>query len=101
MRRAFLIIAALAFLSGCGASVSLGAVWHFGDGSSAYGNVSITNDLGAYSRFYIGTTVYGPIGDGDSIIIQLRPGYYSVRDSYGHSRQIYIVRSETIFIIFG
>ncbi len=100
MRVVILVISALILLSACGSGVGLVGVWHFGVGGNSYGIVSITNEIGIPNTIYIGNRAYGPIGDGETIIIQLQRGSYWIRDYYGHSRYINIHSTETIFIVF-
>ena len=96
-----LIVFAVILLTGCGAGVMVGTYWHFGDGGSNYGTVSIQNRLGYTSYFYVGSTSYGPIRHGETLLIQLRSGTYFIRSGFGQSRYINIRRTETIFIVFS
>ena len=101
MRNFIIIIFVSALLISCSASIGVVGLWHFGDGSSTYGVVSIHNDLGYATFFYIGHQSYGPISDSETIVIQLKEGSYWIRDFYGHSRYINVNSRKTVFVIFS
>jgi len=101
VRRLLLVFGAAMLLSGCAASIGLAGVWHFGDGSGTLGSISISNQMGRSSYFYIGNRVYGPTYHGETIIVQLSAGTWIVRDSFGHRRYVTLHEGDTVYVIFG
>ena len=101
MSRFLLIAAALVLLSGCAATVGLSAGFLFGGGSASYGFLSVSNETGRSTFIHVNSARYGPVYDGNTIILELRVGTYTVIDEFGQRRVVYVSRKSTVYIVFS